>query len=64
MGGMFESAPKDPLFEELVEAFEDPDHPGWSVGSAEGGWVTPSEDEWGKPAPSEDTLLEQAQGAG
>lgn len=38
----------DPSFDELVEAFEDPNHPGWSIGSAEGGWVIPSAEEWGQ----------------
>jgi hypothetical protein len=35
-------------FEELEKAFRDPNHPGWSIGSAEGGWATPSKEEWGK----------------
>ncbi len=46
-----------PRFKELAEAFGNPDHPGWSIGSAEAGWATPSEEEWGKttaaPAPPE-----------
>lgn len=45
-----------PQFKELHKALEDPEHPGWSIGSAEGGWATPSKEEWGKrpksrPAP-------------
>jgi hypothetical protein len=35
-------------FEELGKALEGSDPPGWSIGSAEGGWVTPSKAEWGK----------------
>lgn len=52
----------DSMFDELVEAFEDPNHPGWSVGSAEGGWVTLSEEDWDKFA-NEDAPVEQPLGA-
>ena len=37
-----------PQFEELHKALEDPEYPGWSIGSAEGGWATPSKEEWAK----------------
>jgi hypothetical protein len=43
-------AKPDSSFAELIEAFENPDYPGWTIGSAEGGWVIPSEDEWGETA--------------
>lgn len=39
-----------PSFKELAEAFTNPNLSGWSIGSAEAGWATPSEEEWGKPA--------------
>jgi hypothetical protein len=42
-------------FSELAEAFNDPNYPGWSIGSAEAGWVTPSEKEWGRPPQATDT---------
>lgn len=51
MGPVFEP---DSKFDELIAAFEDPNFPGWTIGSAEGGWVIPSEEEWGRPvAPAE-----------
>ena len=41
-----------PRFKELAKAFNDSKHPGWWIPSAEGGWTTPSEEEWGKrPSP-------------
>jgi hypothetical protein len=42
--------PLPPSFKELAEAFTNPNLSGWSIGSAEAGWATPSEEEWGKPA--------------
>jgi hypothetical protein len=39
-----------PSFKELAEAFTNPNLSGWSIGSAEAGWATPTEEEWGKPA--------------
>lgn len=44
-------APIPPRFKELAEALKNPNHPGWRIGSAEGGWVTPSAEEWGRPTP-------------
>lgn len=29
-------------FEELGKVFRETERPGWSIGSAEGGWITPS----------------------
>lgn len=34
-------------FEDLAKALDEVAPSGWSVGSAEGGWATPSKDEWG-----------------
>lgn len=49
MAGMAKKLEKlPPQFEELEKALEDPEHPGWSIGSAEGGWATPTKEEWGK----------------
>jgi hypothetical protein len=42
-----------PGFEELAKAFEDPESAAWYVGSAEGRWMTPTEEEW-KAEASED----------
>lgn len=44
-------APLPPRFKELAEALANPDHPGWRIGSAEGGWTTPSVEEWGQLTP-------------
>ncbi len=35
-------------FEELEKALRGSDRSGWSIGSAEGGWATPTKDEWGR----------------
>jgi hypothetical protein len=61
MGSVFEP---DDTFAELIEAFEEPeDHPGWTIGSAEGGWVIPSEEDWGRPKAREDSEAEPARAA-
>ncbi|MGN6201990.1 MAG: hypothetical protein ACTHNY_06250 [Solirubrobacterales bacterium] len=54
----------DDTFAELIEAFEEPeDHPGWTIGSAEGGWVIPSEKDWGQPEATKGAEVAPAQAA-
>ena len=36
-------------FDELDRVFRKTTRSGWSIGSAEGGWTTPSKADWGKP---------------
>jgi hypothetical protein len=38
-----------PRFKDLVKDFKDSKYPGWWIPSAEGGWTTPSEKDWGHP---------------
>lgn len=38
-----------PRFAKLAEAFRQSKQRGWWIPSAEGGWTTPSEEEWGRP---------------
>lgn len=35
-------------FDELDRVFRKGERSGWSIGSAEGGWTTPSKADWGK----------------
>ena len=35
-------------FKELADVLNGAKRAGWSIGSAEGGWATPSKEEWGK----------------
>jgi hypothetical protein len=51
-----------PRFKKLAEAFKASKHPGWWIPSAEGGWTTPSEEEWGhRPRPIPFKGVEQSQ---
>lgn len=43
-----------PDFQDLAEALDEVAPSGWTVGSAEGGWATPSKDEWGVIVVDED----------
>lgn len=48
-------------FKELGRALEGDDLGGWSIASAEGGWITPTREEWVKFSEGEDDALAETQ---